>query len=139
MTEESGHASERPDSPSLITLLWWIRMLRIEESRLEFICKSALCWQFKPKGPIVPLFIPPTFSLNISFSHPLHSLVFHIVFLAFVLPLLSFSLITLYLPFSTHRLCLPSLWRLFISLIHIATTVLIQGDLFLFRCQAFVE
>lgn len=58
-------------------------MLRIEESKLESICKSALCWQFIPKGPTVLLLIPPTFSLDISFSRPLLCLVFHIVFSCF--------------------------------------------------------
>ena len=48
---------------------------------------------------------------NISFPLPLLTLVFQVVS---VLPLFSFSLITLYLPFWTHRLRLPPLWLSFI-------------------------
>lgn len=48
------------------------------------------------------------------FSLPPPNLVVQIVFLASALPLFSFSLITLYLPFSTHCLHLPSPWHPFI-------------------------
>lgn len=56
----------------------------------------------------------PHFLSNISFPLPLLTLVFRAVFVASLLPLFSFSLITLYLPFSTHRLRLPPLWLSFI-------------------------
>lgn len=51
-------------------------MSSIEERHLEYISKSPCCWQFKPKGQrsIVPLLVPPTFSLK-HLSLPLHALV----------------------------------------------------------------
>lgn len=65
---ESGPSSEPLlHSPSVnSTLLWWIRMLGTEERHLEFISKSPLCLQFKPKRqrPIVPRLAPPTLSLK---------------------------------------------------------------------------
>lgn len=80
----------------------------MQESRLKFISESLLRWQFKAKGqrPIVPLLLPPTFSFKrlLSLSFTLSSCLFF-----------SFSLITLYLPFSPHRLCLPPPWLSFIG------------------------
>lgn len=87
-------------------------MLRIEERHLEFISESLLCLQFKPRGqrPIVPPLVRPKHLLPSSLTHSC----FQVVFLASVLPLFSFSLITLYLPFSTHRPGLPPLRLSFI-------------------------
>lgn len=113
----------------LTTPPWWIRMLRIEERHLGFIGESPLCRRFKPKGrrPIVPVLFPPTSPLSLSsFAHFCFPCCFF--FLVSVLPLFSFSLITRYLPLSTHRL---RLWRPFIrSKPHFPPQYLFRGTVF---------
>lgn len=68
----------------------------------------------KDRDPLFLFLSHPHFLSNISFPPVLLNLDFQVVVVASLLPLFSFSLITLYLPFSTHRLRLPPPWLTFI-------------------------
>lgn len=67
------------------------------------------------RDSLFPFSSHPHFLSDVSFPLPLFTLTFQVVFLASLLPLFSFSLITLYLPFPTHCLCLPPPWLSFIG------------------------